>query len=281
MKRLITFSCFVLMCMWLSAQNPEHVFDMDKLIAKKGFLLSQNNPNPFNGCTDVYLAVADKAEVSLVIADVYGHLATTFTASLESGIHQFRITLKAKGNYVIGAHRNGSMSSAVMMCHAGGGADNIEYLGMAEAIDEDVFAQLVAEDKEEDFVAYSAVRSVQMAAPLTNEPFRVALSLSPFTLKQFEQGYTFKVGDKTATTPAELQTIYRDLGSTEMYVRLATKRHKTYNADNITLKDSTDGKPDENANVHTFDQVIQTCKIAAALNIPINPEVMCAYIYIM
>ena len=63
-----------------------------------------------------------------------------------------------------------------------------------------------------------------------------------------------------------------------MYVRLATKRHKTYNPDG-TLDNTTDGKPDENANVHTFDQVMQTCRIAAALNIPINPEVMCAYIY--
>lgn len=106
----------------------------------------------------------------------------------------------------------------------------------------------------------------------------MALSLSPFTLNQFEAGYTFKVGDQTATTPAELQQIYQSLGSTEMYVRLATKRHKTYKEDG-TLDNTTDGKPDENANVHTFDQVMQTCKLAASLNIPINPEVMCAYIY--
>ncbi|MBO4580796.1 MAG: glycosyl hydrolase 53 family protein [Bacteroidales bacterium] len=105
-----------------------------------------------------------------------------------------------------------------------------------------------------------------------NKAFRVALSLSPFSLNQFANGYTFAVGDRTAATPEELQQIYRDLGSTEMYVRIATKRH-------VTEKDVTDGKPDENANVHTFDQGIRLCRIAADLDIPINPEIMCAYTY--
>ncbi len=112
-----------------------------------------------------------------------------------------------------------------------------------------------------------------------DEPFRVALSLSPFSLNQFEDGYSFVINDKTATTPAELQSIYRDLGSTEMFVRIATKRHRTYKADGVTLDNTVDGVEDENANVHTFDQGIELCKIAAELNIPINPEVMGAYTY--
>lgn len=37
----------------------------------------------------------------------------------------------------------------------------------------------------------------------TDEPFRVALSLSPFSLTQFEQGYSFQIGDKTISTPKE------------------------------------------------------------------------------
>ena len=106
----------------------------------------------------------------------------------------------------------------------------------------------------------------------TSENFRTALSLSPFSLPQFENGYSFKVGDKTASTPEELQSIYRELGSTEMYCRIATKRH-------VTAEDVTDGKPDSNANVHTFDQGIELCRIAAKLDIPINPEIMCAYTY--
>ena len=104
------------------------------------------------------------------------------------------------------------------------------------------------------------------------EEFRYALSLSPFSLPQFARGYTFKVGNKTASTPEELQSIYRELGSTEMYARIATKRH-------VTSEDTTDGVPDSNANVHTFDQGIALCRIAAKLEIPINPEIMCAYTY--
>lgn len=277
MKKIFTIYLLALLCLGLSAQNPERVFDMDQLIASKGFLLSQNNPNSFSGSTDVYLAVMEPAEVTLAVADVYGHMATMYTGSFESGVHQFRITLKGNGNYVMGAHQGSKASSIVMLCHEGGAANKIEYIGFVEAIDPELFAELSDEDKEEDFIGYASVQSAQHVAP-TDEPFRVALSLSPFTLNQFEAGYTFKVGDQTATTPAELQQIYKNLGSTEMYVRLATKRHKTYNPDG-TLDNTTDGKPDENANAHTLDQVIQTCRIAAMLDIPINPEVMCAYIY--
>lgn len=106
----------------------------------------------------------------------------------------------------------------------------------------------------------------------TARSFRTALSLSPFSLPQFEQGYSFRVGNQTASTPEELQQLYRELGSTEMFVRIATKRH-------VTGEDITDGQPDSNADVHTFDQGIALCRIAAALNIPINPEIMCAYTY--
>lgn len=277
MKKICTFLLLALTCITMSAQNLEHVFDMEKLIASKGFLLSQNNPNSFNGTTDVYLAVMDPAEVTFVVADVYGQMTASYTGSFESGVHQFRIAIKAAGNYVMGAHQNGKASSIVMFCKEGGGQNSIEYVGFVEAIDPSIFEILGEEDKEEDFFAYGAVKSAS-SGYASSEPFRVALSLSPFTLNQFEAGYSFKVGDKTATTPADLQKIYQSLGSTEMYVRLATKRHKTYNADG-TLDNTTDGKPDENANVHTFDQVMQTCKLAASLNIPINPEVMCAYIY--
>lgn len=63
-----------------------------------------------------------------------------------------------------------------------------------------------------------------------------------------------------------------------MYVRVATKRHRTYKKDG-SLDNTVDGNPDENANVHTFDQVLQLCRIAKSLNIPINPEIMCAYTY--
>lgn len=277
MKKILTLLLLDIVCFTISAQNLEHVFDMDKLVESKGFMLSQNNPNSFSGTTDIYLAVMDPATVTLAVADVNGYLETMYTGSFESGVHQFRITLKGKGNHVIGAHQNGKSSSVVMICKEGGSNNSIEYVGFVEPIDPEIFAMLVDENKEEDFIGFSMVKSAAKVAP-TDESFRVALSLSPFTLNQFDDGYSFKIGNQTATTPKQLQQIYIQKGATEMYVRLATKRHKTLKADG-TLDNTTDGKPDENANVHTFDQVLQTCRIAKDLNIPINPEVMCAYIY--
>ena len=279
MRKILTISLVAMCSLFVTAQELEQVFDMDKLVESQGFLLSQNNPNPFDGTTDVYLAVMAPEEVTMAVATVQGHLEASYTGSFESGVHQFRVTVKSKGNYVMGAHQNGKSSSIVMLCNTGGSACKIEYVGFVEEIDPALFAAMTDPDNDEDFIGYGAFKSARKPSEIRgDEPFRVALSLSPFTLNQFEAGYTFKVGDKTATTPAQLQQIYKDLGSTEMYVRLATKRHKTYNADG-TLDNTTDGKKDENANVHTFDQVIQTCKIAASLNMPINPEVMCAYIY--
>ena len=114
--------------------------------------------------------------------------------------------------------------------------------------------------------------SHQDPVDLTVPDFRVALSLSPFSLPQFEKGYSFRVGERTAATPEQLQAIYCDLGATEMFVRIATKCH-------VTEEDITDGKPDSNANVHTFDQAMRLCEVAAHLGIPINPEIMCAYTY--
>ena len=242
--------------------------------AQEDFYLSQNIPNPFTGTTTVYLATANAGQATLVLVDVYGNLQNQCSEVIEAGVHKFQISVRAKGNYVLGAHQNGKSSSIVLFCEEGGMTNQVEYLGLVDEIYETAFQNVTAEDSEEEFVGYADAH-VKKSLPSN---FRVALSLSPFTLNQFEAGYTFKVGDQTATTPAELQQIYKSLGSTEMYVRLATKRHKTYNADG-TLDNTTDGKPDENANVHTFDQVMQTCRIAASLNIPINPEVMCAYIY--
>ena len=255
-----------------------YFFDMDALVASEGLYLPQNKPNPFDGSTDVYLAVVDDAEVSVVVADVFGSIEAQYVGSLEPGVHRLRLTLRTKGTHVLGVHQNGKGRSIVLLCNAGGAFNRLEYTEFVEPIDLELFQQLLNEDKDEEFEAYGAVQTAKHASAVAAGNFRVALSLSPFTLNQFDAGYTFKVGDQTATTPAELQQIYQSLGSTEMYVRLATKRHKTYKADG-TLDNTTDGKPDENANVHTFDQVMNTCRIAASLNIPINPEVMCAYIY--
>jgi len=263
-------------CLWTSAQTIEHVINMDKLVANKGLYLSQNNPNPFNGSTEVYLAVVDRAPVTLVMTDINGRMEAQYTSSMASGVHRFVVSSKEKGMHVMSVHQYGRTSACVMFCNERAANSRIDYMEMVEAIDEIQFRELIASDKEEDFIGYSLVKSAQPSS--SSEPFRVALSLSPFSLNQFDQGYTFVVGDQTATTPAELQSIYKSLGSTEMYMRVATKRHKTYNTDG-SLDNTVDGKQDENANAHTFDQAIELAKIAASLNIPLNPEIMCAYTY--
>ena len=245
--------------------------------AENIFFVSQNMPNPFAGKTSVYVTTGETGVATMVVSDVSGNVQTVWSEMLEAGVHKFDVRLKAKGNYVLGVRQNGKGASVVLFCCDGGSGNGIDYLGLIDEYKDEVYQALTAEDSEDEFVGYSRMESEKSEAE-GNEPFRVALSLSPFTLNQFEAGYTFNVGDKTAATPAELQQIYRDLGSTEMYVRLATKRHKTYKPDG-SLDNTTDGKLDENANVHTFDQVMQTCRIAAALDMPINPEVMCAYIY--
>lgn len=106
----------------------------------------------------------------------------------------------------------------------------------------------------------------------TDEKFRMALSVSPFTATNFENGYTYEYDGKQIETMEDLEKLYIKKGATEMYVRIATKRH-------VTAEDITDGQVDTNANVHTFDQALQLCRLASKLGIPINPEVMCAYTY--
>ena len=262
MRKILLIICAVMMSLFAKAEG--------------GFVLTQNVPNPFSGSTTVYVMTETEGLATLGVADVYGNLLAQWSDVLTAGVHQFEISVRTKGNFVLGAHQNGKGGSAVLFCAEGGNSNRIEYKGWIDEWEDELYQAITAEDTGEDFVGYSAISHQKSA--ISNQSFRVALSLSPFSLNQFDKGYTFKVGDKTATTPQELQSIYRDLGSTEMYVRLATKRHKTYNADG-TLDNTTDGNPDENANVHTFDQVMQTCRIAAELGIPINPEVMCAYIY--
>lgn len=233
-----------------------------------------------------------------------GQAQAMYTAFLEAATHQFHIAVAEKGMYLLAAYQNGKASAIKMICNEGAGSYNLEYQGALEGAD--YLAILPKTTKknfgdEMEYVGYANIDGKKMVTqritqklgesetitlPIAGEAtddnssqlvvnpknYRIALSLSPFSLKQFKEGYSFVVGDRTASTPEELQKIYRDLGSTEMYVRIATKRH-------VTAEDVTDGKPDENANVHTFDQGIEMCKIAASLNIPINPEIMCAYTY--
>ena len=217
--------------------------------------LSQNNPNPFDESTNVLLTVKEEGDVTLSITDVNGRIVETSPGtSLQRGIHQFRVTLAHPGTYVMTANQNGKTSSIKMVCNGGGKADKIdiqgfvaeihdtdrpkshsqnlgdqmEYVGYAIIDGAEVESQTIAQtQKFSQTLTFQFVKNQEIKdgtpSGEKSEDFRVALSLSPFSLNQFEKGYSFAVGDKTASTPEELQEIYRELGSTEM----CPHRHQT------------------------------------------------------
>ncbi|MDD6582684.1 MAG: FISUMP domain-containing protein [Bacteroidales bacterium] len=116
----------------LTMQNGTGI---DESVANGGFALSQNNPNPFSGTTDVNLTVADAGAVTLKIVDGNGKIVETrHGTSLQPGTHQFRVSLSAAGTYVMTARQNGKTSSVKMVCNGGGSTNAIEYLGMVQTI---------------------------------------------------------------------------------------------------------------------------------------------------
>ena len=115
----------------LTMQNGTGI---DESVANGGFALSQNNPNPFSGTTDVNLTVADAGAVTLEIVDGNGKTVGTHRVRPEIGTHQFRVSLSAVGTYVMTARQNGKASSIKMVCNGGGNANGIDYLGMAQTI---------------------------------------------------------------------------------------------------------------------------------------------------
>ena len=116
----------------LTMQNGTGI---DESVANGGFALSQNNPNPFTGTTDVNLTVADAGAVTLEIVDGNGKIVETrHGTSLQPGTNQFRVSLSSAGTYVMTARQNGKTSSIKMVCHDGGNANGIDYLGMVQTI---------------------------------------------------------------------------------------------------------------------------------------------------
>ena len=113
----------------LTMQNGTGI---DETVANGGFGLSQNNPNPFSGITDVNLTVADAGAVTLEIADVNGKIVGTHRVRPEIGTHQFRVTLSATGTYILTARQNGKTSSVKMVCNGTGNGNRIEYAGVVE-----------------------------------------------------------------------------------------------------------------------------------------------------
>ena len=100
-------------------------------VANGVFGLSQNNPNPFSGTTNVNLTVAFAGAVTLEITDGNGKIVETCTASLQPGTNQFRVSLSAAGTYILTARQNGKTSSVKMVCNGAGNGSGIEYIGTA------------------------------------------------------------------------------------------------------------------------------------------------------
>ena len=97
-------------------------------------LQMQNNPNPFDGATDVILCTPYDGDVTMEIADVNGRavVGANDYSPLPTGTHQFRLTLSAPGTYVLTARQNGRTVSVKMVNAGNGGGDGIEYMGVVE-----------------------------------------------------------------------------------------------------------------------------------------------------
>ena len=102
-----------------------------------------------------------------------------------------------------------------------------------------------------------------------NNEFRIALSLGQDIDYYLSQGVKYKIGNTIIDSKEELEKAYINAGATEMYVRIATKRYNDGDA-------SVDAY---HANIHNLQVCLDTCKLAAKLDVPINPEIMCAYTY--
>ena len=113
----------------LTMQNSTGIDDTETMYTSS-LHLSQNNPNPFIGTTDVNLTVADAGTVTLKIVDGNGRMVETrHGTSLQPGHHQFRVSLSAVGTYVMTARQNGKTSSIKMVCNGAGNGNRIEYVG--------------------------------------------------------------------------------------------------------------------------------------------------------
>ncbi|MCR4681227.1 MAG: T9SS type A sorting domain-containing protein, partial [Bacteroidales bacterium] len=113
----------------LTMQNGTGIADVETL-GRVSLQMSQNNPNPFTGTTEVNLKVTNEGTVALDIADINGRIVVVNDYTLQPGSHQFRITLAAAGTYVMTARQSGQTSSIKMVCNGGTGANKMEYTGV-------------------------------------------------------------------------------------------------------------------------------------------------------
>ena len=82
----------------------------------------------------------------------------------------------------------------------------------------------------------------------------MALSANSFSKQQFEEGYTLIANKNTISSLTDLEKYYMSKGGNEMFVRIATEKK-------------------------SLEEALTFCKIAKELNVPLNPELMCAHHY--
>ncbi|MFO0593464.1 MAG: glycosyl hydrolase 53 family protein [Polyangiaceae bacterium] len=87
------------------------------------------------------------------------------------------------------------------------------------------------------------------------EPFRIALSPSPFSGVLFANGASFTDGTDTASDVPGLTALYMLHGANEMYARISTEKKKTAASDD-----------------HSLETALARAKLAKDLGMPFNPE---------
>jgi hypothetical protein len=92
-------------------------------------------------------------------------------------------------------------------------------------------------------------------APVPAPPFRVSLSVSPFTELTLKSGVVFTDGERVARTTEELQALYISRGANEVYARIATAR--TYGTKGID---------------RGLAKGLDRARLAHRLGLPFNPE---------
>src|SRR5579863_3008387 len=98
--------------------------------------------------------------------------------------------------------------------------------------------------------------------PLPAKEFRISLSISPFAELRFAGGFVFTDGKVTAKNPGELQRMFAAHGANEVYARIATtQKYRIGNGD------------------HSMERGLERARMAAALNLPFNPELGLFNIY--
>ncbi len=98
--------------------------------------------------------------------------------------------------------------------------------------------------------------------PVPARDFRISLSVSPFAELRFAAGLVFTDGKITAKNPEELQRLFAAHGANEVYARIATtQKYRIGSGD------------------HSMERGLGRARMAAALNLPFNPELGLFNIY--